>query len=235
MWKEIIRLWKSDNLLEQAWDRSYEMLEISREMFLEAVRILRESDDVKVNLEIKKKDWIVNEYEQEVRRKVMTHCILQGAGALPSGMVLVSIVIDIERIGDYSKNILDLAAVHPDRLYIPPYEKTITEIEQEIKLRFDETIDILKNQDVDKARGMMKTFKAEIGGICDHIDDELVQGKVEGIPPGDYAALALYVRYLKRISAHLNNMVSSVVNPFDRIGFRELDESEKKKKDKALF
>ena len=31
---------------------------------------------------------------------------------------------------------------------------------------------------------------------------------------------ALASRYTKRISAHLSNLASSVVNPFDRIGFR---------------
>ncbi len=34
---------------------------------------------------------------------------------------------------------------------------------------------------------------------------------------------ALYVRFLKRISAHLMNIASSIVNPFDRIGFRDDD------------
>lgn len=221
MWKELINFWKSDNLLQQAWNQSYEMLEISQEMFNEAVRILRESDDQIVNLEIKKKDKLVNEYEREVRRKVMTHCTLQGPSALPSGMVLVSIVIDMERIGDYCKNILDLAKAHPQRLFVPAYEETLEEIEKEIQSRFDKSIEVLKNQDVEKASRMMSTFKAEISGICDQIDDDLVQGKVEGLSRGDSAALALYVRYLKRISAHLNNMVSSVVNPFDRIGFIE--------------
>ena len=32
---------------------------------------------------------------------------------------------------------------------------------------------------------------------------------------------ALYARYLKRISAHMMNVASSMVNPFDRIGFRQ--------------
>lgn len=221
MWKQIINAWKSDNLLKQAWNQSYEMLEISQEMFCEAVRILRESDDQTVNREIRNKDSLVNRYEQEVRRKVMTHCALQGPSALPSGMILVSIVIDMERIGDYCKNILDLAEAHPQRLSVPTYGETLKEIENVIKTRFAQTIDVLKNQDVEHAREMMRTFKQEISGICDKIDDDLVQGKVEGLSPRDSAALALYVRYLKRISAHLNNMVTSVVNPFDRIGFRE--------------
>ena len=78
MWKELTSLWKSDNLLVEAWDKSFEMLEIAQEMFLEAVRILRESDDTVINQEVRQKDKQVNAYERNVRRKVMTHCMLQG-------------------------------------------------------------------------------------------------------------------------------------------------------------
>ena len=35
------------------------------------------------------------------------------------------------------------------------------------------------------------------------------------------ATLAIYLRYLKRVSAHLKNVATSVVNPYHRIGFRE--------------
>ena len=56
MWKELTSLWKSDNLLVEAWDKSFEMLEIAQEMFLEAVRILRESDDTVINQEVRQKD-----------------------------------------------------------------------------------------------------------------------------------------------------------------------------------
>ena len=34
-------------------------------------------------------------------------------------------------------------------------------------------------------------------------------------------AVAMYSRYLKRIGAHSRNLISSVVNPFERIGYRE--------------
>ena len=33
MWHELIKLWKSNNLLDEAWNRSYEMLGICQEMF----------------------------------------------------------------------------------------------------------------------------------------------------------------------------------------------------------
>ena len=37
------------------------------------------------------------------------------------------------------------------------------------------------------------------------------------------AAVVLYVRYLKRVGAHLLNILSSVVNPFERTGYKEQD------------
>jgi len=48
----------------------------------------------------------------------------------------------------------------------------------------------------------------------------LVQGKVEDLECREYAALALYTRYLKRPAAHLSNIASSLVNPFHRIGYK---------------
>ncbi|MAE62392.1 MAG: hypothetical protein CMJ49_13680 [Planctomycetaceae bacterium] len=221
MWKQLIQAWKADNLLEQAWDESFQMLEIDREMFLEAVRVLRESDDAEINTAIRKRDKEVNRYEREVRRKVMTHCTVAGARDLPGGMVLVSIVIDIERIGDYCKNILDLAAAHPKRLSLPDYETSISEVEQEVRRRFDQTIDILREHDTDRARDLMATFKEDVGRTCDKMVDDAVAGNVTPLWPGDAVALALYARYLKRIGAHLNNVITSTVNPFERIGFRE--------------
>jgi phosphate uptake regulator len=38
---------------------------------------------------------------------------------------------------------------------------------------------------------------------------------------GEAVTAALYLRYLKRVSAHIKNVATSVVNPYYRIGFRE--------------
>ncbi len=221
MWKEFLDGWRNDNLLNQAWRESYRALNISEEMFLEAVRILRESDDTVVAPGVRKKDKQIDQYQRAVRRKVITHCALRCSSGLPGGMVLVSIIIDIERIGDNVKNILDLAQAHPARLRIPVYEERLAGIEEDLKWRLREIVTVLKDEDVTTARLMMDKHRKDIRIICDGIIDDLVGGKVEGISISDAAALAIYTRYLKRISAHLKNIASSLVNPFDRIGFKE--------------
>ncbi len=221
MWKELIKAWRSHSLLDEAWRESFEMLEIDRRMFGEAVRVLRESDGCDVDQDIRKLDKKVNKYERDVRRKVMTHCTVVGASELPSGMALISIVIDIERVGDYCKNILDLAQQHPQRLVVASCEERIAVVEREVRERFDQTIEVLRHHDMELARRMMQTYRTEVSSTCDVIVDEMVRAESGALPPGDAAAMALYARYLKRICAHLNNTVSSVVNPFPRIGYKE--------------
>ncbi len=221
MWKELIKIWKSHSLLDQAWNESFKMLEIDRTMFQEAVRVLRASDTAELNEDIRKLDKKVNKYERDVRRKVMTHCSVEGSGDLTSGMILVSVVIDIERIGDYCKNIIDLAHHHPKKLNAGKYSESLGVMEQEVHSRFDRTIEVLRTHDVDGARKLMGSYRSDVGLACDAIVNDLVQGNCAGLDCSDATTLALYARYIKRISAHLTNTVTSVVNPFHRLGFKE--------------
>jgi hypothetical protein len=47
----------------------------------------------------------------------------------------------------------------------------------------------------------------------------LIREEDEALQVGDAVSTALYVRYLKRVAAHLLNIATSVVNPFRAIGF----------------
>ena len=60
-----------------------------------------------------------------------------------------------------------------------------------------------------------RLVSGSVGALIGHEDP--------GLPCNEAVSTALYVRFLKRISAHLMNIASSVVNPFDRIGFRDDD------------
>jgi phosphate uptake regulator len=219
MWRELLKLWKQDNLLKQAWEQSFEMLKIAQEMFLESVRILRESDEVEIDKEVKKKDKLVNKYEREVRRKVLTHLTVRGPIDVPAGLVLVTIIIDIERIGDYTKNIFDLAVSHPERLPGGKFEQELSRIEAAVKDNFSRTEICLESCDQDNALQLLQKYNW-VNKACDDNLDAIISGEEKGLDCGILASLALYFRYLKRINAHLRTVTSSVVNPFDRIGYK---------------
>jgi len=219
MFKEISKLFNSDDLLSHALDTCYEMLDIDLEMFKESKKSLRELDTADIPIDIYAMDQKINHFEREVRRDVMTHLTVSGTQDISSGLVMVSVVIDIERIGDYTKNIYDLAVNHPNRLDAKSFESILQEIEASTLGLLTDTIVAFKNQDDELAGQIMKNYKTEISSKCDQITNKIISSPSNELDTASATSVALYSRYLKRISAHCRNLTSSIVNPFDRIGY----------------
>jgi phosphate transport system protein len=167
---------------------------------------------------------MVNKYEREVRRKVLKHLAITGGVNIIPGLILTSIVIDIERIGDYTKNIKDLAVAHPRKLACGTFENDIKKIEGDVDALFGKVVQCLKTSDKRQAAELMSS-NWWIIKRCDEIVNHLIAEKDKTLSSGDAVSSAMYARYLKRIAAHLINVVSSVVNPFEGIGFRGEDET----------
>jgi phosphate uptake regulator len=93
---------------------------------------------------------------------------------------------------------------------------------------FEDLVPALKDSDEELARGILRSHKSVSGRVERGLQllrsDQVLKGQ-----SGRAVTAALYLRYLKRVSAHLKNVATSVVNPFHRIGYRE-----KKKGDPAL-
>jgi phosphate uptake regulator len=219
MWKKLLRLFKEEDLYTQALENSYQMLDMDLAMYEASVESLRHSDTTEIAIDIYKMDKQINAYERDVRKKVMTHLAVTGSADLVSGLVLVSVVIDIERIGDYTKNIFDLARNHPKRLTAGSAEEELCRTEATVTRRFSDMITAFKNSDEKMARIIMDEYKGEVSVACDNITHGVVNGKIKDLATSEGAAVALYARYLKRIAAHSRNIITSVVNPFDRIGY----------------
>tara|TARA_B100000945_G_scaffold321381_1_gene335593 strand:- start:477 stop:1142 length:666 start_codon:yes stop_codon:yes gene_type:complete len=221
MFKQIFNIFKSDSLYEQALSECHEMLDIDLTMYKESIKSLRKSDSAEIKIDIFAMDKKINEFERDVRRKVMTHLAIGGKEDIGSGLVLVSVVIDIERIGDYTKNIYDLAVNHPKKLHGGSIEERLSAIEKTSFKLFEDSTEAFKNQDIDKARTLMGDYKKNISHQADDITNEIVMGKISDLDVGTATSIGLYARYLKRISAHSRNLISSIVNPFERIGYPE--------------
>lgn len=212
-------LFKKDTLMNRAYQRSFEMLNITQAMFKEARESLRQRKDSEVDLGIKETDKKVNSYEREVRRMVINHLVVIGPVDLPSGLALISIIIDIERIADYAKNMVELALDHPGKLHGGEFEERISRIEEGLGNNFIQTKKCFEEADANIALELLQKY-AWVNDACDEIVSDVVKEKDKSIKPGDAAALVLYTRWLKRINSHLRNITTSVVNPFDRVGFQ---------------
>ncbi len=218
MFKQLLSIFQKDTLMDQAYRRSFEMLDITREMFLKAKNSLRHTESNYVDVDIYDRDIEVNKYEREVRRNVFNHLAVSGLETLPSGLVLVSIIIDIERIGDYTKNMVELAMNHPEKLEGGKFEEDLQKIEAAVEDNFIRTKNCFENADVEAGLKLLEDYQW-VNRICDQCVIGLVKEEDQNIRAGDAVSLALYFRWLKRINSHLRNITTSVVNPFDRIGF----------------
>lgn len=223
--REIYEIWRRANSLNLALRKSFEMLEKAHSMYKSSVTALRCGSSADVGPNVYEEDRIINAYQIEVRRNVLRYLAITGTTDLIPGLVLISIVIDIERIGDYTKNITELALVHPGKLDCGSFEDRVRGIEQVIEELFVEVPVILKSSTQPAARALLDKGY-QLRANADQIIAELIKRNDESLESGQAAAIALYVRYLKRVGAHLLNILSSVVNPFERIGFREIDRSE---------
>ncbi len=225
MFKKWLAIFKKDTLMDRAYKRSFQMLNLTRDMFLKAKESLRNREDSEVDVNVRDQDLEINKYERGVRRNVFNQLVVSGAENLPSGLILVSIIIDIERIGDYTKNIVELALEHPGKLKGGIFEKDLKRVETAVEDNFDKTRVCFESDDKILALKLLEEYKW-VNDVCDGNLEGLIKEKDKDIRPGDAVALGIYFRWLKRINSHLRNITTSVANPFDRIGFEPMDKKE---------
>ncbi len=225
MLKELISVFKNDSLLDRAFERSFEMLDLTHKMYLEAKNVLRHTDTNEIDIDINDEDIKVNKFQREVRKDVFNHLNMAGTESLSSDLVLVNIVIDLERIGDITKNIVEIAQAHPEKLSSTLFDEKVAELENAVSENFEKTIQAFKEADEILATNIVKEYRW-VSRACDEILMALMHSEDKEIKSGSAVALALYIRQLKRINSHLKNIATSIVNPFHRIGYK----TKKKKK-----
>jgi len=214
MFREFFQLWKKAGLLNEALKETEEMLLVAKNMFSFSLRVLMDKEKEKED--IYKIDRELNKLQRNVRRKILEHLSINPQQDVTSCLVLITIVIDIERIGDYSKNLIELSHKYPQRLK-GKYIERIREIEKDIERLFDRTINAFKNADIDLAKQIMERH-ARIAVHCEKVVENLVEDTQVSSRMG--IICALLARYLKRVSAHLKNIASGVSNPFHRLGYK---------------
>jgi phosphate uptake regulator len=213
-------LLKDHSLVDASRGRALEMLRTTHEMFRIVVQALREDHNPPVQDKLRLLDQQVNQGQQEVRQKVFEALSLTQGKDLLAGLRLLNIVIDIERIGDYAKNLAELDALFPRSLDFGQYTMGVEEVFDKTARMFTLTHDVVANGDAELAHKGLATYQ-RISLLCDsHIRQALEHDADHETVPRDLVALVLLLRFLKRVAAHLKNVCSAEVNPFHRIGYR---------------
>ena len=215
MFKMLFEVLSQKSLMVQAAQRADDALERARTLSEAAFAALM--DGTQPEQDLYELDREINTDEIEVRRMVLEHLAANPQGDLSAGVVLISTIIDIERVGDYAKNVYEQA----ERLGEPWGDKDgfreVRGLVEEMNAVFRDTASAVHAGDREQARAAMDRQYA-LNQQCESLLDELCDATE--LTAREVVVLALTIRFVKRMGAHLSNQASSVVNPFDRIGFR---------------
>ena len=169
--------------------------------------------------EIRETDRQINATEVEIRRALVVHASVHGGIDTSEVLAFMNMIKDIERIGDYNKNIFDLAEEGVSFTESPELD-SILSLRDEVSSRISLMGEILSVRDEQRARTYIERGD-ELRRDFDQRVNELLhstEAAVTAVPK------ALLFRFLKRVSAHSSNVVSAVIMPVDQLDY--FDESE---------
>ena len=207
---------KHESLVEQARTEVIAMLEHSRHMFDAACCALLVGKDVAAE-DVRAEDREMHAEERLARRLIVTHLTVDTDRDLPGSLAILSITHDAERIGDYAKSLMELNTWSDLGSRDSASAVKCKEIHQLILPLFDQTIAAVREGNPEIGVEVMRCH-SEIKPLTDAVLAATMED--EGADRGDFLH-TLASRFLRRVSAHLSNIASSIANPLDLVSHNE--------------
>jgi len=220
MLKELLSIFREKSALNAMFAEFIQMVEKTEWMFDAVVQVLmgdKPAEDVEK--EIFARDKEVNEHQRSIRRRIIRHLTLQPGVDIPACLVLMSVVKDGERIGDYCKNIYGLSTMFDVKFDRGRYKTPLMELAEQIENLFSKTRKAFERSDEEIARSIIAKG-TRITKQCDMLIRQLI---VDNLPTKKAVAYTLLARYFKRIASHITNIATSIITSVDNLDF--LDES----------
>ncbi len=192
-----------------------QMLDAGRHMFETASNALLGGTDLSViRDDFFATDRRINQAEQQIRREIVVHASVHGTKDLAACLTLMSTVKDAERIGDYAKNLFDVADSSPC-LNKDEEHDDLVKLKSKISTCLAETRRVFESQKEEEALQLVR----ELAAIEDHCDESLVRLiEIQQTHPSP-VTYALTYRYFKRVASHAMNISTSVFMPIDKLDF----------------
>ena len=197
-----------------------EMLEAAhREFTLATDACLAGVDVDSVRESVLATDKQINKAERDIRKDLIVHVSVQGTlvgtmSGFPECLVMMSIAKDAERLGDYAKNIFDLADISPLRGDGEDWQRMLI-LKKLIGKLFTSCRQVFDTEDQQAAVELIR----ESTWIAAQCEQNVVRLLKQETPGRLTAYYVLLYRYMKRLAAHLRNICSSVVQPVHKIDF----------------
>jgi phosphate transport system protein len=215
--RSLLDIFKADNWSNELVGKISQMLDLSSEMFGYVVSLLvhGEPDDDPQG-EVYDRDIEINRLERQIRRRVVGRlCVGSTQVEIPSALIFMNAVKDIERIGDYIKNLYGLRQLMPEQVDRKLYQEWLagrSKALEDILARTDRAF-AESNQQI--AREVIRRTR-ELEIQAEEAIATIARGELK---TQDAVTLVLALRFYKRIAAHLSNVATTVVMPVDLLDF----------------
>ncbi len=218
----ILDVFKADNWSNELVGMICEMLEKGHRMYDYTTGVLINGDeDTDPQVRVYDEDQKINKLERRIRRRIVSHLSMRGSRAdIPSALIFMNAVKDGERIGDYVKNLHEVAEMMPEGVDRKMYADKLGAISAEISTMFDNTRQAFEESDEELAGKVIKRAKNR-GREFEALIREIT---VSGLDASNAVCTVLMLRFYKRLVAHMGNIASTVVMPVDLIDY--YDESD---------
>jgi len=216
MFKNLLSFWKGKDFLSQVLEEFKSMLDDSELMFRSVcARLLDGKDEPDLKQSIYDIDKKVNVLQKDIRKRIVEHLALQPTVDVTACLVLMSVVKDAERLGDYAKNLFEITEFLEKPIDRALFSQYFDEVDKDIISLFEQTRQAFIDTNVDMAASAWSHEKTIAKG-CDEIVAKVAQS---GLSVNEAVCFALIARYFKRIVAHLVNIATSVILPLSDLDY----------------
>jgi phosphate uptake regulator len=216
MLAEIVAALQAHSTLSQAFELYNGMMGNAKQMYQLAMGVLRGTspvDEVRDTLYALDRD--INEKERAIRRILVNHLSLKAGQDGPACLVLMSVTKEAERLGDYCKNLFEVAEMFGQPLAQGRYMTPLVDISEKIKGLLAKTGEAFVQSERGLALEVVQGSHV-VANECEMIVKQLMH---DNIPTQKAVAYSLLSRYFKRLARHLGNIASSVLVGVDEIDF----------------
>ncbi|NIM52129.1 MAG: hypothetical protein GTN78_08175 [Gemmatimonadales bacterium] len=217
MLRELLSIFRSDKPLAEMGENFARMLKLAYEQTVAAGEIyFGMQAKPEARTQVYMQDVQVNKLERKIRKQVISHLSLRGTSpSLPYCLLLMSLVKDVERLGDYAKNLSEVTELRTDPLPDDEIVAELREIRAGVEAAFAATAEVFAISDRESAVELIRQGR-DVAHRCDVLVEKISRSSYDA---NTATALVLGTRFYKRIGGHVLNVLSSVVMPLHKLDY----------------
>jgi phosphate transport system protein len=216
MFKDLLSFWRGKDFLGQVLEDFKAMLDDSESMFKSVcARLLDNQDQPDLKKKIYEIDKTVNVLQKDIRKRIVEHLALQPSVDTTACLLLMSVVKDAERLGDYAKNLLQVTEYLEKPIDKALFSQYFDGVDRDLVELFANTKRAFIETDLDMAN-LAWDYHKRVSRGCDQIVSKVARSD---LTVNEAVCFALIARYFKRVGSHLTNIATSVVLPLSDLDY----------------